>query len=294
MILPDVAHGLYSSASGYQIYRRVWEPIGPLRGGAVFLHGLGDHSGRHDRQLRLFAERGIRCVAFDLPGHGHTPGPRGHVQSLPLLTDLITENLRFLRENSPSNVPIGLLGHSMGGFLALHHLVMHPEAAAFSWISSPLIDPARKASSSKRALAQVIDRVCPKFTLHSGVRRGECKRDPERIAETRRDPLVHRRMSVRLGLLLLQASRELHEHTRTMHPSLRLLLTHGGADRICPAPLSEALFQRLPLREKEYALFPGLLHEPFNDLGKEAVIERLSAWISCLPLELDPSSAISS
>lgn len=270
----------YRSSSGLRAYRRQFLPTGTVRAGAVFIHGLGEHSGRHQRHLELFAHHGIHCIAFDLPGHGLTGGPRGHIASLEIVQQLIDENAAILRTEIGKNRHLGLLGHSMGGLLSLDYLTRFPNEFDFSWISSPLIDPASKASWLKLQLVMMIERVHPKFTLHGGVNSRLCKRDEAELASTRTDELVHRQMTVRLGSILIQSSYSLQENAMNMHAELKLLMTHGGNDQICRPEPARALFDRLPCMLKDYTLFPDLLHEPFNDTGKEAVYERLESWVS--------------
>lgn len=60
---------------------------------------------------------------------------------------------------------------------------------------------------------------------------------------------------------------------------LELLMTHGGEDRICPPKWSQAYFQSLPLENKRYCHFADLLHEPFNDIGRENVLLELERWL---------------
>ena len=59
------------------------------RGGVLLLHGLGEHSARHQSVLERFAEHGFYGRTFDWPGHGRSPGRRGHFVSLRQLTHII-------------------------------------------------------------------------------------------------------------------------------------------------------------------------------------------------------------
>ena len=270
----------YQSRTGLRVCRRRFETCGPVRAGAVFVHGLGDHGGRHDRHLTMFAEHGVQCVAIDLPGHGLTEGLRGHVTSLQLVMDLIHENVDAFRERYGHEFQVGVCGHSMGGFLSLCYLTRNPTAADFSWVSSPLIDPASKATLPKRLLVRLVDRLRPEFAIESKVASYLCKRDAASVAATRADKLVHRRMTVRLGSILVDAARILHREAAAAHPDLLLLMTHGSDDAICCPHASRWYFNQLPCRTKRYVSFDGLLHEPFNDIGKEHFYEQLEAWIA--------------
>lgn len=278
----------YKSNCGLTIYRRELLPDTdaefPTRG-LVFLHGLGDHSGRHLRHLRYFADRGLHCVCLDLPGHGRTVGKRGYIDRMGTVTKLVDENVAYLRERLPEGAQIGIAGHSMGGFLSLHYLTEKPEVFDFAWISSPLIDPGHNVSRVTRIIGRLLFLVAPRFSLRSKVRSSQCKRDPAEIQASRADPLVHRYMTLSLGAMLLKCSPALSLRCQSLSPKLKLLITHGSEDAICPSRFSQLYFDQLTLPLKRYELFDGLLHEPFNDIGKEQVFATLENWLDEMVLE---------
>jgi acylglycerol lipase len=287
---------LYHSPSGLDVFRRELLPDADteVTGGLVFLHGLGDHSGRHLRHLRYFADRGLHCVCLDLPGHGRTSGKRGYIDRMDTVTRLVDENVAYLRERLPAGAQIGIAGHSMGGFLSLYYLTGRPEVFDFAWISSPLIDPGYGVSRVTRLVGRLLSLVVPRLSLRSKVRSNMCKRDPEEIQASRQDPLIHRYMTLSLGAMLLKCSPELSLRCQNLSPRLKLLITHGSEDAICPSHLSQLYFDQLTLPLKRYELFDGLLHEPFNDIGKERVFEALENWLDEMVLdkEEEPETAV--
>ncbi|MCB1094496.1 MAG: alpha/beta fold hydrolase [Verrucomicrobiae bacterium] len=251
----------------------------------MFLHGLGDHGGRHAAVLEQFVKRGIVCVAPDLPGHGLSDGQRGFIPSLDAVHSIISENLAWVRDQVGNPLsPGGLLGHSMGGFLSLDYLARYPDEFAFAWTSSPLIDARWNQSKWLQVAVGVLGKAIPRLSISSRVTSGACKRNPQRILETQRDKLVHRRLSVGLGRLLLMATAQIPGLIHRIHPDLRLLITHGSNDVICPSHLSRELFDQMPNRDKNYAHLEGLLHEPFNDIGCEAFFNALGQWLDRLDL----------
>ncbi len=277
----------YKSGTGLRVHRHEFLPDhgepGSAHAGLIFLHGLGDHAGRHQRHIRYFAERGIHCVGIDLPGHGLTEGKRGYIRGgMKTVEALIQENVSYLRERLPAGAELGLAGHSMGGFLSLYYLTEHPETFDFAWISSPLIDPAFRVSRFLRWAARAVHAVCPRYTLRSKVRSHMCKRDPEEIENSAKDPLVHRCLTLSLGVMLLKHAPQLSLRCRNLGPKLKLLITHGSDDEVCPSLLSKLYFDQLTLPAKRYEIFEGLLHEPFNDIGREKVFEAIEDWLEAL------------
>ncbi len=254
-----------------------------MAGAAVFLHGLGDHGGRHLRQLEVFASRGIAVLAVDLPGHGRSAGRRGYLgRGFQIVYQIVDEAFDHLRESGylPAGAPVGLCGHSMGGFLALNYLADRRPALDFVWLSSALCDARPKVPAVLRPALRLAAFVAPGFTTETKIRSELCKRDPERISEAKGDPLVHRSLSLRLASDLLVASASLSGRLAAGRPVADVLFTHGGADAICPPEIARRVSEAMPAGRKHFAEFPELLHEPFNDLGRASFFQTLEDWVS--------------
>jgi alpha-beta hydrolase superfamily lysophospholipase len=50
-------------------------------------------------------------------------------------------------------------------------------------------------------------------------------------------------------------------------------------DRVVDPNATLQFFRELKLRDKYLKTYPGFLHEPFNEIGKEQVFEDLEKWI---------------
>jgi len=90
----------------------------------VFLHGLGTSAHTWDACTALLAGR-HSTIAVDLPGHGASPrpdDPTAYTRDA-ALADL-DEVLASLGE------PATLVGHSLGGYLALAHAATRPDVAS--------------------------------------------------------------------------------------------------------------------------------------------------------------------
>jgi pimeloyl-ACP methyl ester carboxylesterase len=85
----------------------------------VFLHGLfGQGRNWHTLALRL-AERGYRVTTVDLPNHGRSPWTPN--QDYGEMAEMVAELLEELGE------PVTLVGHSMGGKVAMTLALRRPE-----------------------------------------------------------------------------------------------------------------------------------------------------------------------
>jgi alpha-beta hydrolase superfamily lysophospholipase len=102
-------------------------------GAVVFLHGIASHARIYaslvpgaDLFAALAAE-GLSVVAPDLRGHGSSGGIRGHLPFRDALADASAAVGHALERFGP---PVGLLGSSLGGILALYAAASDPRVAA--------------------------------------------------------------------------------------------------------------------------------------------------------------------
>jgi pimeloyl-ACP methyl ester carboxylesterase len=108
----------------------------------VLVHGLGGAAANWTRLAPLMA-RARRVVVPDLPGHGRS-GSIGRHADLGAYADCIAEILD--RETAE---PAALVGHSMGGLVALRVAAAHPARVS----ALALVESAGISSTSRRAEA---------------------------------------------------------------------------------------------------------------------------------------------
>src|SRR5690606_16896350 len=115
------SHGYFEGVRRLRLQYRTWE-VPDARGAVVLIHGFSEHSGRYEGVAGHLAGFGLSTFALDLRGHGRSDGRRGHV---PRFEVYLQELDRFRREVQGvvgPELPLFLLGHSMGGLIALRYL----------------------------------------------------------------------------------------------------------------------------------------------------------------------------
>jgi pimeloyl-ACP methyl ester carboxylesterase len=93
-------------------------PLGSAGSRVVFVHGLFGQ-GRNWTTIAKGLSDGHRVTLLDLPNHGHSPWT-DRVDYLDM-AELVAAELRLLDE------PVTLVGHSMGGKVAMQLALRHPE-----------------------------------------------------------------------------------------------------------------------------------------------------------------------
>jgi pimeloyl-ACP methyl ester carboxylesterase len=108
----------------------------------VFVHGAAGSTEHWAAQLAHLRARGRRTVAIDLRGHGRSRPPAGGDYSIAALADDVHAAADFL-----GLARIVLIGHSMGGAVAVEYAGRHPERVA----GLLLLDPASDAHAMPEA-----------------------------------------------------------------------------------------------------------------------------------------------
>lgn len=287
---------------GHLLHRLVMHPAEglPVCAEALFYHGQGDYAERYLDVLHPFTRRGIRCTITELPGHGRSPGKRGHCGDVHLLDAVIQDTLGSIDKRG--GLPYGVAGHSMGGLLALRHLVLAGQGKFpvpdFAWLSSPLIEPGLGRPAFFLKWVQFLVPLIPSLTFSTRVKPEDCCANPEDAegqelghAERVKAPqnplkgqLAHKQISLGWGAALLDAAKLIRDAAGDIPPAMPLLLTQGGADPVCPPELAREIFALLPNTSKRYEEFESILHEPFSGEGGERLYAVLDDWLESLAL----------
>ena len=258
---------------------RVWCAERP-RALVAILHGLGEHSGRYAALASDLVTR-TRCsvVALDLPGHGEAPGPRGDIPSWALVRDRVIPAMFTATRglpDQPYSLPHVLLGHSMGGVLALEYALAHQRDLLALVLSAPALR-IPKPPWWKLALANVMRAVAPAAGLPSGLDVSGITRDPEALQRYRDDPRVHDRISPRLYFAIREAAQRCLGDAKQL--SLPTLLLQGMADRVVDPKGALELSGASTHGIIRFVTLADRYHEVFNDLGRNEVVLDLAAWL---------------
>lgn len=98
----------------------------------IFVHGLGSYLKFWRYQLDHFAEAGYRVLALDLPGYGKSDKPA----SFPYTTEAMADVVRAFARTVGAERPI-LVGHSMGGQVALSYAIRFPGELSALVLTAP-------------------------------------------------------------------------------------------------------------------------------------------------------------
>lgn len=86
----------------------------------LFIHGLGSYLKAWDRNITVL-KNSFRCIAVDLPGYGKS-SKQIHNGTVEFYREFLNEFIKILDLHN-----ITLVGHSMGGQIALSYVINFPD-----------------------------------------------------------------------------------------------------------------------------------------------------------------------
>lgn len=256
----------------------------PLRAVVLIVHGLGEHAWRYERLASELNHMGYLVRAYDQRGHGESVGAKGCLPSRHTLVKDLDEMISDVRDTlcKRHRLPLVVLGHSMGGLVSALSVARHihkypniPNPVDALVLSSPAL--AIPTNLWQRVLLSTLPRWAPHFTVSNGLNPEHLSHDPDVVTAYKKDPLVHDRISPRLGEFLSQGGeRVLTYASRWNVPTL---LLYAGDDRLIDPQGSRRFISLAPKDVVQSHCFPNLFHEIFNELHRQEVVEQLLLWL---------------
>ncbi len=251
-------------------------PEVPALGTVVLVHGLGEHAGRYSEVATHLRDWGFIVRAYDQQGHGQSAGARGDMLRPGSLQADLGHVIDATRQRPQSaDLPLVLLGHSMGGLVvarALAEQLRYVDAAVLS-------SPALGASPNivQKLLLATLPKLLPHLTVDNGLNADLVARDAQVVQAYKADPLVHRRISAGLAAWILQEGQ--HTLDQANQWAVPTLLLYAGDDHLVRASASAEFARSAPQALVQSHCFEAMYHEIFNDPERDQVFTVLKAWL---------------
>lgn len=264
------------SSDGLKLFYRQWIPEEEPKKILCIIHGHGEHSGRYEYVAEFMLKNQVAVFAMDIRGHGQSKGKRGHAASYDILVKDIEELLKTARE-AYNDLPIYLMGHSMGGNLVANLMIkdISKEISGFI-LSSPWLALAFEPPNIKLKLGKLMTKIWPAFSEHNGLNIDHLSKDSTEVKKYADDPLVHGMISAGLFSAISEASGFALANADKI--KTKGLVYHGSADNIISAKATEEFANKNKLME--WHLLEGVYHEPHNDIEKASVLELIGNWMN--------------
>ena len=268
------AEGRVVGAGDVELYWQAWLPPSP-RGVLLLCHGLGEHAGRYGNVVDAVVPDGWAVYGLDQRGHGLSGGRRAHIERY---ADLLTDFDVFRRTvvDRHPDLPVVLLGHSMGGQIALAYALDHQDDLAGLVLSAPAL-AGEVVPKPVVPLLRALGRVAPRLRP-AGIDVTKISKDPAVVAGYQADRLVHHgKPTLALGLGIVGQFAVLPERARDL--TLPLLVQHGSADALTDPAGTRLLAATAGSADKTVLWYDGLWHEIYNEPERARPLADLREWL---------------
>ncbi|KAI8894292.1 Alpha/Beta hydrolase protein [Globomyces pollinis-pini] len=273
---------------GHEIYTKQWIPYDtkPIAI-VVFFHGLAEHINRYEHVFSVFAKNGIKVGGFDQRGFGRTCCRSGKKGVTGGLETTMMDMQALIDSMCVKDIPVYVMGHSMGGGLAIRFCHDYPDGIAGVIGCSPMIEGTYKPSSAghepdflHRTFKGIISRKVLQSTVimlpvldHSIL-----TRDEYRIQLYKEDPYIHPYASFKL-LDDIFANGEYLLHTVSQTFTSSILIGHGTDDQLTSYSASKKFIDMIPSANKRLDTYVDARHELHNELEMDDVVYSYINWI---------------
>ncbi len=239
------------------------------------LHGFGDYApSTFAKAAPYWAERNITVYAYDQRGHGRNDSNRVWPGAETLIADAASIT-KAIRANHP-DLPVYLLGHSMGGGVALAATNSGVDIDGLI-LAAPAVWGGEEIALPYRIAAWAGAMILPdKRWTGEGVVTIQASDNIPELHRMGRDPLVIGAPSSRefMGLIRIM-DKAVIAAPRVTHPTLVL---YGDKDEVTPPKPVDAAYEALA-GKKTFRRYPEGWHLLFRDLQAEVVWADVANWI---------------
>ncbi len=268
--------GTFTGAENANYYYQGWTPEGETKGVLFIVHGLAEHSGRYMNVVNRVVPEGYAVYAVDHYGHGKSDGVRVFVPRFETFIETLEKFYAMVRVWQP-DVPIFLVGHSMGGLIASYYLLGHQNDFAGAVISGPAVKVPENITPFTVKVSGLLSKLMPKMGMLALEADG-ISRDPAVVDAYVNDPLVYTgKTTARLAAEMLRGMIAVNEDADTI--TLPIFILQGEKDTLVDPQGAQDLYDGVSSADKTLTVYEGYYHEVYNDIGKERVLDDLTAWL---------------
>ena len=255
------------------------------RGTVLIVHGLGEHAGRYEQVASRLNAWGYNVRGYDHYGHGESGGVRGALPDdnklLDDLADVVDNTRSRMAHEEGAAKPLILLGHSMGGLVALQFVLRGLRPVDALVLTSPALDAG--LSWFQKILLATLPKIAPNLRVGNGLNAQFISHDPAVVGRYRADPLVHDRISARLANWIYTQGQDAIAHAAKLQTPT--LLMYAGQDKLVNPRGSERFAQAASPQAStakyvQSHVFAHMYHEILNEPDADLVFERLGQWLA--------------
>ncbi len=297
-----------SSDGKTDLHGCAWAPAdGEPRAILQIAHGVAEHIARYDDFARFLVEHGFAVVGHDHLGHGKslpeggTPVYFADKDGWSHAVDDIALLQSRIRRDAP-DIPLFLMGHSMGSFLSRSFLIRYPRRLkgailmGTGWQSGAMIQGGLTVAgvaamkNGRRSTSKLVNDLAfggyNKAFAPNRTSSDWLSADSSNVDRYLADPLCGQDATVGLFQDMLHGIRfnQQSKNLQRMDPNMPVLFVSGDQDPVGGMGKgvlhSRDAFRKAGVRDVECILYPGLRHEILNEQSQqEKVYNDILRWL---------------
>ncbi|WBW74864.1 mitochondrial acylglycerol lipase Mgl1 [Schizosaccharomyces osmophilus] len=272
----------------------------------LFIHGFGEHTNLYPEFFEFLNQRNIEVFSFDQRGFGRSKqSPKlqgctgGWKKQLPDID-------YHVQRASDTDLPLFLMGHSMGGGLSLQYGISGAHRKNLKGVvaQAPMLQshPDTKPNYLVYKSLSAVSRIMPNFTWNTKImetKKGT--RDQGMMDRILSDPLTSSVGSLETLRDLINCAQQTLDEANRFH--LPLLIAHGTDDNINLYDASQEFYEHVGTKDKTFLSLPDCQHslnieqEPDRTLYLNQVcdwIHKHASFGNPTPTTSAPSATIAS
>ena len=252
-------------------------PASAARAKVLLTHGFAEYAERYVEHYHRLIPRlnalGFDVYAFDVQGHGRSPGARGVAD----IKKTVADHQAARRALNADGKPLFLFGHSLGGLITAASVANDGKDVAGAVLSAPAL--LIEAPPHLRAIANIFAVLSPGLRLLPASDASAISRIDAEVQAYKTDPMISAlSIPAKVGATAIAAAEK--AWARYSQWSVPVLVLHGEKDTLTDPNGSKRFIALVGAEDKRLELYPEGRHELLNDLDRDAVMDVLTAWLN--------------
>ena len=267
----------FATWDGAELFYRAWPANSGGDRAIVLFHRGHEHSGRWQDVIDKLDLPDYWVFAWDARGHGRSPGERGFAESFGVLVKDADSFVRHVStEYGLSHENIVVMAHSVGSVLAGTWVHDYAPPIRALVLGSPALRVRLYVPFAVPGL-RLLQKIKGKTFIKSYVKGKLLTRDPAKARSYNEDPLITPNIAVNILLGLRDAATRLIQDSAAI--TIPVLVLTSGGDWVVKQPPQRRFFEGLSSPRKEMHVFPGFLHDTFNEIDSDLPIGKARDFI---------------
>ncbi|MBL4932793.1 alpha/beta hydrolase [Clostridium paridis] len=295
-----------TAKDGKNLYVYCWDKADNPKGMIQIFHGMAEHSGRYKEFAEYLNRKGFIVYSSDHRGHGKTADT---VEEIGIIGEdgfnAIVEDKHLIFEQMKQEhpeLPMFLLGHSFGSFLAQEYIIRYGKELKGVVLSGSaaqkgaevylggLISSFQREISGEKKQSKLLDTLSfgsyNKRFKGDGYKFSWLSTDLKEVKKYEEDPFCGAVFSIGFFYYLMKGLRNLYkkERLKLIQQELPIFIISGEDDPVGGyGKLVKGLFEiykEIGIRDVTLKLYPGFRHEILNEVKKREVYEDILNWLN--------------